>query len=172
MTGEKKSRILGVDLENGRMVGSSSPGQVDVKSFLRNVASQNQEVKLNLGLRYDLSTRARKKSISVGNKMLNNARKRSPLWIGRVDYTIREYDQVSGVEKFNLTYSELKPLNTRALSSLSLSPSDVSSHALSLSGNMLPTKHIAQYPTFPLPLISTPSGDLFFTDEKGASVQL
>jgi PQQ enzyme repeat len=36
---------------------------------------------------------------------------KTPLWIGRVDYTVRAFDGTSGTEKFNLSFTELSPLH-------------------------------------------------------------
>jgi hypothetical protein len=41
---------------------------------------------------------------------------KSPLWIGRIDYTVRAFDGTSGAEQFNLSYTEIRPLSHSRLS--------------------------------------------------------
>lgn len=41
----------------------------------------------------------------------DSADQKTPLWIGRVDYTVRAFDGTSGTEQFNISYTELRPLH-------------------------------------------------------------
>ena len=165
-TGEKASRILGVDIDSGRMVGHGSQGKVDI----RRLESDSSRSRI-LSHHHKFN----------GNKVRGNRNQavssKSPLWIGRVDYTIRAFDSITGSEKFNLTYSELKPLNTRALSSLSaFSKSNSIAFQTDASNQHSPDKYMSDsnsekslvsLSSVPLPLISTPDGNFFFADQYG-----
>lgn len=85
-TGQKTNRILGVDVRNGKIIHDSSI-----------IGS-----KLSRGLDGSLiTTRV-------------DGSKRAPLWVGRTEYSFRAFDRDTGLEHFNLTYSEIGPLNSLA----------------------------------------------------------
>ncbi len=108
-TGQKNSRLLNVDLNTGAILHDTGA-----------IGGENSKKKLSpLGLP---GQQHRKEKIGIGNNWnnggksrrgLNNPEGREPphLWLGRVDYTLRAFDQITGQEEFNLTYSELHPLS-------------------------------------------------------------
>ena len=126
---------------------------------------------------------------------------RSLLRLGRTDYTVRAFDQITGLEEFNFTYSELRPLHRGGPSATfsTRGHRGSSNHkqqqhkavvgvATGLSSLFHPSPHrmlqphgnaIAETETgtdivgdafdsrvVPFPVISTPEGDLYFTDSR------
>eukprot|EP01036_Dinobryon_divergens_P019177 gene19177-26152_t len=74
-TGKKTSRLLGVDISNGRVVHDSDPDDPSTASAAMHNLNHPHHP---LGLR-DSATK--------------------PLWLGRVDYTVRAFDEETGEEK-------------------------------------------------------------------------
>lgn len=150
-TSQKSSRVIGVDLGSGR-VHQDVLGSVGVGV---------------MGLSADDAKRAGmpRRGASYSRENSFNKKQRSPFLLGRTDYTLRAFDQVTGNEEFNFTYSELRPLHKGAV----LLP-QVRHGSLSSSGSTEGTKgsdgRVSPQP-LPLPLISTPEGDLYFTDNSG-----
>ena len=137
-TGQTSSRILGLDISSGKILHDSG----------------SDERKKALGyLRKD----------RVG---------RDPLWIGRVDYTVRAYNQVTGTEQFNVTYSELKPLTSYRDGFMGTAAMATQSNSKAF-GSLRPPGSLRQFIAAPSPrnalssLISTPDGDIVFSDGVG-----
>lgn len=104
-----------------------------------------------------------------------------PLWIGRVDYTVRAYNQITGREQFNLTYSELKPINSYGRhGTLGNLPHCITSHRPTGTGGKASQRGGGRqlFATQKMlsdgsgddggTLLSTPGGDLLLTDANGA----
>jgi len=119
----------------------------------------------------------------TGKKSLGFLRKDrggpDPLWIGRVDYTVRAYNQLTGREQFNLTYSELKPLasfnRNGALTSINHfqfsggrvkqnGPRSLPELGAPLASGGVPGSQRSQNTH---PVISTPDGDVSIPDGVG-----
>ena len=154
---QKTSKVLGVDLDNGRVTDLSA-GTVTL--------SDKNRARVGSG---------------VANSKLKPVLDRKPLWVGRVDYTIKAYDSVTGEERFNFSYSELTPLNAKASDTLAESDENsggtgfLGSHDRSNSNNgdrggLVPLHQSHnQHLGVPMPLISTPEGGILFSDKKGLS---
>ena len=82
---QKTSRVLGVDIDSGHITDVSSGSMTLDDKRGRVGAAKSSNLK------------------PVGG--------RKPLWVGRVDYTIKAFDSLTGIERFNFSYSELTPLN-------------------------------------------------------------
>jgi len=151
-TGQKYSRLLGVDLNTGRVLHDTSDA----------IAGSSEEIPT---LR--LKTRQR------------SAEQTGHLWIGRVDYTLRAYDDMTGQEEYNLTYSELYPMNSSRVNVMEglVSPmkigfgkgnEEVEIEIDTETGLPLTSSNqVHAHKKAPLPLVSTPNGDLYFADEFG-----
>ena len=133
---------------------------------------------------------------------------RSLLRLGRTDYTVRAYDQITGLEEFNFTYSELRPLHRGGGSSASFSkvghrgssshkqhqkavvglssifhpspqrmlPSLGSPNGNAIAGTDIGTTEGVVMDAFdsrvlPFPVISTPEGELYFTDSRTGEIR-
>lgn len=151
LTGQKTSRILGVDISSGRVLhdtmAADNLGRVNSLSTL-----QNNKPKLN------------KKVIQ------------QPLWVGRTDYTLRAFDGATGIEEFNMTFSEIHPVIADTNDDAkSIDTVDNINHLSPESQSVSPTRrnkaiaatsiHISAKSS--PPLLSTPEGDVFFTDQTG-----
>eukprot|EP01041_Mallomonas_annulata_P002756 gene2756-5426_t len=132
-TGKKTSRLLGVDISNGRVVHDSDPDDPSTASAAMHNLNHPHHP---LGLR-DSATK--------------------PLWLGRVDYTVRAFDEETGEEKFNMTYSEIIPLSSALGGGRSAGPGAL----------RLPAGGRDSVYGGPTPLLSTPTGEIFFTDTSG-----
>lgn len=98
-TGQKTSKILGVDLSNGKITHDSS---------LRNSKLMRHH---NEGL--------------VSSKFDPG---KSSLWLGRTDYSFRAFDRSTGREHFNMTFSEVQPFSSLDIGSSTFHEDDVDGH--------------------------------------------
>lgn len=80
-SGNKKSRLMSFDVNSGELLFDTDASE-QTGAVLRN----------------------RQRSLADSDKQS------SPLWFGRVDYSVRAVDTLTGLEEFNITYSELHPL--------------------------------------------------------------
>ena len=110
-TSQKSSRVIGVDLGTGRVLqdvlgsgGVLGLGTDDMRSGRQGKGR---------GAAYDRERMSGESGYRGGRK--HRERERSPFWLGRTDYTLRAFDQITGNEEFNFTYSELRPLHKGAV---------------------------------------------------------
>ena len=150
LTGQKTSRILGVDINSGRVLhdtmATDNLGRVNSLSTL-----QNNKPKSN------------KKVIQ------------QPLWVGRTDYTLRAFDGATGIEEFNMTFSEIHPIMTDTIDGSNnivttnniknLSPEAQTVPPIRNKAIAATSIHVSAKSS--PPLLSTPEGDVFFTDQTG-----
>lgn len=138
-TGQRKSKILGLDVDSGFITHEINIDSGEVVSKQKNEAIISQEV---------------------------------PLWIGRVDYTLRAYDGLSGIEQFNFSYSEVKPLSSSRIQSkedLILQNHKLNSQSLSLRKDHSHLPRLTQNSlTSPKKskLYSSSDGLIFLSDEE------
>ena len=164
-TSQKNSRVIGVDLGSGRVVHDvlTSGGIMGLGSEEKRTSRQGR------GAVFDRDRdRAYAGDSSAGVSYRGaGGRKshRSPFWLGRTDYTLRAFDQITGTEEFNFTYSELRPLH---MAGVPLSQHGEGGGAIGQAEGM--EGQIQNRPNtvpLPVPLISTPEGELYFTDSNG-----
>lgn len=164
-TSQKNSRVIGVDLGSGRVVHDvlTSGGIMGLGSEGKRTSRQGR------GAVFDRDRdRAYAADSSAGVSYRGaGGRKshRSPFWLGRTDYTLRAFDQITGTEEFNFTYSELRPLH---MAGVPLSQHGEGSGVIGQAEGM--EGQIQNRPNtvpLPVPLISTPEGELYFTDSNG-----
>lgn len=91
---------------------------------------------------------------------------RSPLWMGRVDYSLRAVDSRSGQEEFRMSFSELRPLMPGAV----IPEAGVEGKAVVPAGREAVQQGEDGAPAW-TSLLSTPSGELYFLDSSGHSLQ-
>ena len=151
ITSQTVSRVIGVDLVNGR-VHQDMLGPVGVGVIGLGADDAKRGVIPGRGAIYD-----REKSF--------NKKQRSPFLLGRTDYTLRAFNQITGYEEFNFTYSELRPLHKGAVLLPQVRhgsfPGSGSTERVRGSDGLMSPQPL------PLPLISTPEGDLYFSDNNG-----
>ena len=175
-TSQKTSRVIGVDLGSGRVVhellGSGGIMGIGLDD-LKRTGRQGRGATYDRAIGGEGSYR--------GERGGGNSRKshRSPFWLGRTDYTLRAFDQMTGAEEFNFTYSELRPLHKGAVHlpqdgrSGSSSNSRIGTAQGQGQGGGQRGDSVGQIQDprdsqpLPLPLISTPEGELYFTDQNG-----
>jgi hypothetical protein len=92
LTSQKTSRVFSVDMMNGRVIHDSETNSNNINN--NNIVSTNN----------DIPKKLRTKGIGSGAV-------KKPLWLGRTDYTLRAFDEMTGLEEFNITFSELHPLS-------------------------------------------------------------
>ncbi len=151
LTGQKTSRILGVDINSGRVLHDTMAAD-------------------NLGRVNSLSTLQNNKPKS-NKKVIQQ-----PLWVGRTDYTLRAFDGATGIEEFNMTFSEIHPVisdtndNAKSIDTVNninnLSPKSQSLSPARRNKAIAATSIHVSAKSSP-PLLSTPEGDVFFTDHTG-----
>ena len=170
-TSQKNSRVIGVDLGSGRVVhdllgsgGIMGTGPDDMKRS--NLQGRGATYDRERTVGGDGGGGSYRGGGGGGRKS-----HRSPFWLGRTDYTLRAFDQMTGAEEFNFTYSELRPLNKGAgapsqdtRSSTNMRIGSVQGAKGEVVGNF---KNAQNSQPLPLPLISTPDGELYFTDLNG-----
>lgn len=165
-TGQKTSRLFGVDLRDGKIFHDTGNPEGLGKSSLADLPSQKHG-------------RTSRRMIGSTSSTLgghSDKEKSKQLWIGRVDYTLRAFNEMTGNEEFNLTYSELHPMSKdKSGGSLHEDHNEANSNGSGTtrkktdSSNRLPAipHPNAKSQKTPLPLLSTPEGELYFTDDKG-----
>ena len=229
LTSQTTNRVIGVDMNNGDIVqefGFASGNQgIGDRHQTNNRGDSEEEtatVAASTSSSPSLSTNGDDDDDgSPGNVALNPktvagkpdaalpmllgraSRPRSLLRLGRTDYTVRAFDQRTGLEEFNFAYSELRPLHRgagafsrdrrqraggggvagRGSSPQRLLPSATSlqtdSRALSVAAGRgragVPGAGgvtggfdaVGSRKALPLPVISTPEGELYFADGRG-----
>eukprot|EP00981_Chlorochromonas_danica_P005415 scaffold1091_cov164-Ochromonas_danica.AAC.38 len=147
-TGGKQNRLVGVDVNDGTLIHDISVGSDDYPQ-LPNRGGVPKPV---------ASTKRR----SV----------KSPLWLGRVDYTLRAVDSRSGEEEFRLSYAELMPLLEAKSGRLLHRRSDTivsdwpEKDELLLKLEDSAADDNLQEPAWKS-VVSTPEGDLYFLKDDG-----
>lgn len=137
-SGSKTSRILTVDLNDGRIISSTGYKPID-------------EENMHGILKVD----------GLGNL----GKIKTPFLLGRVDYTFTAYDTLTGSQSFNMSYSQVHPLNpsrkNRNLLFIGKKriPPRISSGKIVVSASPGANRqHSVQS------LTTTPNGDLYFSD--------
>ena len=95
-SGVRRSRLMGVDINSGSIFHQSD-------SLSEDPSQPGRPMPLGDSPEDEL----RPEDFSPPAALGSNAR---PLWIGRTDYTVRAFHSDSGIEAFNLSYSEVRPL--------------------------------------------------------------
>ena len=162
-TSQKNSRVIGVDLGSGRVVHDvlSSGGIMGLGSEEKRTSRQGRGAIFDRDRAYVADSSAGSSHRGARDRKSH----RSPFWLGRTDYTLRAFDQITGTEEFNFTYSELRPLH---MAGVPLVQNSDSSRVIGQAEGM--EGHIQNRPNtvpLPVPLISTPEGELYFTDTNG-----
>lgn len=160
-TGKKSSKIFGFDLNSGKILYDYATGD----KFRATVGGANALKKLPM-------------------MNINSVSTISPVWMGRVDYSLRAVDSITGKEQFNLTYSELHPLLSQSISDAAASATNNEYEDLSDNSeggtlaiiNTATNSVISSYYSSSriegdMELISTPTGDLYFVDENGKFIE-
>lgn len=138
-SGSKKSRLLGVDVSSGNVFHDSS--EDDGCNRLRRLPPGDAGGK----------EKEKGSGEGVSNPIV------SPVWIGRTDYTVRAFDTKTGVEAFNLSYSEIRPLGAVTSSeedTRALGDGEAEEEGEPRRGN------------YPQPVISSLEGQVFVADEE------
>ena len=97
-SGMKRSRLMGVDMNSGSVFHQSDSLAHDSDPTDGRLPEGGERDEL----RPDEFRPATTLDASV-----------RPLWIGRTDYTVRAFHSDSGVEAFNLSYSEVRPVGSQ-----------------------------------------------------------
>ena len=155
-TGHKNSRLLRLDLKNGRIIHDTGAGDGE-----------------------PLSSSTRRRTSNHAAEPIDH------LWIGRVDYTLQAYDDITGLVQFNLTYSELQPLNSSqvlvsklsSVTGMGLSQAteraDIDINYFGLASGSVRDSYAADRDAGPigrppaLPVVSTVGGDFYIADDAG-----
>jgi hypothetical protein len=167
ITGHKTSKIFSLDIGNGDVLHDSS----DIKK-----SNNTSRSVISGGLKNNLkSIQDGLNSFSKSNKVLKN----KPMWLGRTDYILNAYDGITGLEEFNVSYSEIHPINTNnnfdtdenhfskeEESNNNYDKRDEISNKL-LTLNNPPDSGNERISRSQLKQISTPEGDLFHYDKAG-----
>ena len=176
-TGQRTDRFFGLDLNSGQILHDS--GNPDIAAANRADGGRNTVIPA-MGSKsralVDIKQRNRRAPTTSNSKR--------QLWIGRTDYTLRAFNELTGREEFNLTYSELSPVETgghkagkqhTAANRGSLMTVDVASGLLStvptnIEGARLLGSGKETTSAQALPVLSTPDGDVYFTDTSGEAL--
>ena len=162
-TSQKNSRVIGVDLGSGRVVHDvlSSGGIMGLGSEEKRTSRQGRGAIFDRDRAYVSDSSAGSSHRGARDRKSH----RSPFWLGRTDYTLRAFDQITGTEEFNFTYSELRPLHMAGVPLVQHSDSNrVVGQAEGMEGQIQNRPNTVP---LPVPLISTPEGELYFTDANG-----
>lgn len=120
-TGSKKTSVMGLDLASGKVLHDFSGGSFDRRlKFTRNCPDG---------------------SSGLCSTNLDQQKPIYPFWVGRVDYLLRAIDGTTGNERFNVTYSEVHPMN------FGLASSPASSASYFESQSALPNGHVKGFLT-------------------------
>lgn len=105
---------------DGSLIYSSLEGMSKTKLTTRMLVEQSPFISTE-GVSFTATTRTRMVSLDARNgqflfdsdRKLKTAAKQVgavPVWFGRVDYFVRAVDTLSGLEEFNISYSEMHPI--------------------------------------------------------------
>ena len=167
-TGQRTDRYFGLDLDSGRILHDSMNPDIGRANALSGLGGNVQprpvrgKSRALVGMNVDSKGRPQRRGSS------------GQLWIGRTDYTLRAFNERTGHEEFNVTYSELNPIGGKAKSA-GLSASKGGNSLIPMGtyhagpgGGCLAigdsSAAAAAKQQQPLPLLSTPDGDIFFAD--------
>lgn len=166
ITGHKTSKIFSLDIGSGDVLHDSS----DIKKSNntgRSVVSgslQNNLKSIQDGLN----------SFSKSTKVLKN----KPMWLGRTDYILKAYDGITGLEEFNISFSEIHPISSNRFDTDGHGDNYDINNQFSKNEDYKEDKNSNKLLTLNKPnngrisrsqlkQISTPEGDLFHYDESG-----
>jgi hypothetical protein len=91
-TGEKTSRLFGIDLSNGQMIGDGYEyNEYDSNNVNSNNINVDEEGMLDMPPLTSTSSSSSATSSSSSTS--------SSMWLGRIDYTVRAFDGETGREK-------------------------------------------------------------------------